>query len=56
MQPGRASASNGGVERGTQSVEAQVRVLKLAVGNRCKVELPVKHVLAPWIIEYAASC
>ncbi len=35
-------------------MEAQVRVLKLAVENRYKVELPVKHVLAPCIIEYAA--
>ena len=35
-------------------MEAQVRVLKPAMENRYKVELPVKHVMVPWIIEYAA--
>ena len=45
--PVGASAANGMVERGIQSVQAQVRVLKLALENRYKVELPVKHVLVP---------
>ena len=52
--PVGASAPNGVIERAIQSVQAQVRVLKLALENRYKVELPVKHVLIPWMIEYAA--
>ena len=52
--PVGASASNGSVERAIQSVEAQVRVLKLALEHRYKVELPAKHAMIPWMIEYAA--
>ena len=47
--PVGASAANGMVERRIQSAQAQVRALKLALENRHKVELPVKHVLVPWI-------
>ncbi len=53
--PVDASASNGSFERAIQSVQAQIRVLKLALGHRCKIELPTKHKMIPWMIEYAAS-
>ncbi len=42
------------VERATQSVQARLRALKLAVENNRKVELPGEHAMIPWIVEYAA--
>ncbi len=49
--PVGACPANGLVERRIQSAQAQVRPLKLALENRHKVELPVKHVWVPWMIE-----
>jgi hypothetical protein len=54
QSPVRSSQSNGVIERGIQSVEAQIRVLTSALEKRWKVELPSKHAVMPWIIEYAA--
>ena len=52
--PVGASASNGVVERGIQSVEGQVRVLKLALEKRWNVEIPSSHPVVPWVVEYAS--
>ena len=52
--PVGSSASNGIVERAVQSVEGQVRVLKLALEKRWGAEIPSKHAVIPWMIEYAA--
>lgn len=52
--PVGSSASNGVAERAIQSVEAQVRVLKLAVETRWGVEIPAKHPILPWLVEYSA--
>ena len=52
--PVGASASNGVVERGIQSIEGQVRVLLDALESRWKVKIPVDHPVICYIIEYAA--
>ena len=52
--PVGASASNGVVERAIQSVQAQTRVLKLALEKRWGVDIPVKHAVIPWAMEYSA--
>jgi hypothetical protein len=52
--PVGASASNGMVERAIQSVQGQVRVLKLAAEKRWGVEIPHRHPVVPWMVEYAA--
>jgi hypothetical protein len=52
--PVGASASNGVVERAIQSVQAQVRVLKLALEDKWKAEIPTQHAIMPWMVEYAA--
>jgi hypothetical protein len=48
------SKSNGIVERGIQSIEQQVRVLKSALEERWKLKIPSKHAVVTWIVEYAA--
>ena len=52
--PVDSHASNGVVERGIQSVEGQVRVLKGALESRWNVKIGTKHMVLPWIVEYAA--
>jgi len=52
--PVGASASNGVVERAIQSVQAQTRVLKLALEKRWGVDIPVRHAAIPWAVEYSA--
>ena len=51
--PVRSSQSNGIVERAVQSVEAQVRVIKLAMESRWRVEVPPSHPLLAWAAEYS---
>ena len=51
--PVGASASNGVAERAIQSVQGQVRVLKLALEDRLQVKIPHRHPVVPWIMEYA---
>ena len=42
------------VERAIQSVEGQVRVLKVALEERWKVKVPAASAVIPWLMEYAA--
>ena len=51
--PVGSSQSNGIIERAVQSIEGQLRVIKLALEKRYKVELPVQHPLLAWAVEYA---
>ena len=51
--PVGSSQSNGVIERAVQSIEGQLRVIKLALERRYKVELPVQHPLLAWAVEYA---
>ena len=43
------------MERTIQSVQHQVRVLKLTLEDRWKMKIPHKHSVVPWIIKYSAS-
>ena len=52
--PVRSSQSNGVIERAVQSIEGQVRVLKIAVERRWKAEIPVDHPVLAWAVEYAS--
>ena len=52
--PAYSSASNGVVERGVQSVQGFVRVLRSAVEEKLGVQLHMGHAVWPWLIEYAA--
>lgn len=52
--PVGASASNGIIERGIQSVEGQVRVIKDMLETRWSVKLPVDHPVLCYLIEYAS--
>jgi hypothetical protein len=52
--PVGASASNGVVERGIQSVQGQVRIIRLALERRYGVSIPAEHPLMAWAVEFAA--
>ena len=52
--PVGSHASNGVVERGIQSVEGQVRVLKDCLEEKWGLKIEAKHMIVPWIVEYAA--
>ena len=53
--PVGSSASNGVAERAIiQSVQHQVRVLKLALEYKWNMSIPHKHSVLPWIKEYSA--
>ena len=52
--PVGSSASNGVVERGIQSIEQQMRVMRDALEARCRVKIPAKSCLWAWMAEYAA--
>ena len=52
--PVDSHASNGVVERGIQSVQGQIRVMKGALEDQWGVKIGSKHAVIPWIIEYAA--
>ena len=54
QSPVGCSASNGIVERAIQSVEHQVKVLKIAVESRWRVKIGARHSIVPWLVEYAA--
>ena len=55
MSPAYSSASNGVVERGVQTVQGQVRVLRSAVEEKWGVKLETAHSIWPWLVEYAFS-
>ena len=50
------SMSNGVVERAIQSIEGQVRTLKLALENRLGGKLPENACVLTWLVEYAGVC
>ena len=50
-----SSASNGVAERGVQSVEGQVRVLKDALETRLGLAVPSNHNILAWLVEFAAT-
>ena len=52
--PVDSHASNGVVERGIQSVQGQVRVMKGALEARWGVKIGSNHAVVPWIMEYAS--
>ena len=52
--PVGASASNGFVERAIQFVQGQIRVLKLALEKRWNMDIPTRHAVIAWIVEYSA--
>jgi hypothetical protein len=52
--PVGSSGSNGVVERAVQSVEGQIRALKLALENRIKFKISAKSNVVTFLAEYAA--
>ena len=52
--PVGSSASDGVVERGIQSVEAQMRVMRDALEARCGVIIDVNSCIWAWLAEYSA--
>ena len=52
--PAGSSGSNGVVERAIWSIDAQVRVMKLALENHVKTKIDDEHPIITWLAEYAA--
>ena len=52
--PVGSSQSNGVEEKAIQFVQGQVRVLKLALEKRWVFQIPHRHSVVPWVVEYAA--
>ena len=48
-----SSASNGVAERGIQTVEGQIRVLKDALETRLVTRVPSNHNILAWLVEFA---
>ena len=53
--PEGSSQSNGIAERAVQSVEGQVRTMKLALERRVSCKIPVDHKIMTWMVESAAD-
>ena len=53
--PVAESQSNGRVENAIDSVEGQVRALKLDLEDKMTVKLENKRPIWPWLIQYAAQ-
>ena len=51
--PVGSSASNGIVERGVQTVQGQIRVLRDALGMRLQTEIMSSHNILSWLVEFA---
>ena len=49
-----SSQSNGVAEKAIQSVQGQVRVLKLALEKRWSIQIPHRHSVIPCVVEHAA--
>ena len=49
------SKSNGFIERAVQSFEKILRTHKLALEDRVKAKIPVKHPIFAWLVEYSAD-
>ena len=54
MSTAYSSASNGVVERGVQTIQGHVRVLRSAVEEKWGVKLKTAHSILPWLVEYAS--
>ena len=54
QSPVGSSASNGVAERGVQTLEGQIRVLKDALENRWRLKIGEEHKVLAWLTEYAA--
>jgi hypothetical protein len=52
--PVGSSASNGIAERAVQSVQGQLRVIRLALEKRYGVEISAEHPIFAWALEFAA--
>ena len=48
-----SSASNGSIEAAIGQVEAQIRVIRLALENNFMVKIPVMHPVMPWLVAHA---
>ena len=48
------SQSNGVIERGVQTAEGQIRVLKDALETRLSTKIPAQHNIIAWMVEFAA--
>ena len=55
VSPVGSSASNGVAERGVQTVEGQIRVLKDAFETRVGVRLPSNHNILAWLVDFAGT-
>ena len=55
VSPVGSSASNGVAERGVQTVEGQIRVLKDALEHRLGAHVPSNHNILAWLVEFAAT-
>ena len=51
--PVGSSASNGVIERGVQTVEGQIRVIKNALEERLKIKIPGTHCILSWMVEFS---
>ena len=49
------SCANGLAERAVQTLEKQLRVLKLAFETRIGERLPVQHPIFAWLVEHSAN-
>ena len=49
------SRSNGLAERAIQSVQKQIRVLKLALERNMKTKISVEHACFPWLVEHSGD-
>ena len=55
VSPVGSSASNGVAERGVQTVEGQIRVLKDALEARLGARVPSDHNVLAWLVEFAGT-
>ena len=55
VSPVGSSASNGVAERGVQTVEGQVRVLKDAFEMRLETKIPCNHNILAWLVEFVGT-
>ena len=52
--PVGSSQSNTVAEKAINSVQGQVRVVKLALEKRWGIKVPHRHSVIPWVVAYAA--
>ena len=49
------SKSNGKVERANQTIQGQIRTMKLQLENRIQAEIPADAPIWPWLIKHSAA-